>query len=128
VTLLQHGIQKIFEGVTTYRQVRAVAVKWRIESDFLAPVGPTVNVSHPGWLSFWGVPVVSLQPSANHHLYYGVTSGAFEGRAISDRKGARARIGTDSRPKFVGTLREKRPSHAQPCFKQDLINQAVKLW
>ncbi|MEQ1656663.1 MAG: GspE/PulE family protein [Nitrospira sp.] len=27
VTLLQHGIQKIFEGVTTYRQVRAVAVK-----------------------------------------------------------------------------------------------------
>jgi len=26
-TLLQHGIQKIFEGVTTYRQVRAVAVK-----------------------------------------------------------------------------------------------------
>lgn len=27
MTLLQHGIQKIFEGVTTYRQVRAVAVK-----------------------------------------------------------------------------------------------------
>lgn len=27
VTLLQHGIQKICEGVTTYRQVRAVAVK-----------------------------------------------------------------------------------------------------
>ncbi len=27
VTLLQHGIQKILEGVTTYRQVRAVAVK-----------------------------------------------------------------------------------------------------
>lgn len=27
LTLLQHGIQKIFEGVTTYRQVRAVAVK-----------------------------------------------------------------------------------------------------
>ncbi|SPP64887.1 GspE/PulE family protein [Nitrospira lenta] len=27
VTLLQHGIQKIFEGATTYRQVRAVAVK-----------------------------------------------------------------------------------------------------
>ncbi|MDO9118751.1 MAG: GspE/PulE family protein [Nitrospira sp.] len=27
VTLLQHGIQKVFEGVTTYRQVRAVAVK-----------------------------------------------------------------------------------------------------
>lgn len=26
-TLLQHGIQKIFEGTTTYRQVRAVAVK-----------------------------------------------------------------------------------------------------
>jgi len=27
MTLLQHGIQKIFEGATTYRQVRAVAVK-----------------------------------------------------------------------------------------------------
>lgn len=27
VTLLQHGIEKVFEGVTTYRQVRAVAVK-----------------------------------------------------------------------------------------------------
>jgi type II secretory ATPase GspE/PulE/Tfp pilus assembly ATPase PilB-like protein len=27
VTLLQHGIQKILEGATTYRQVRAVAVK-----------------------------------------------------------------------------------------------------
>ena len=27
VTLLQHGIQKVVEGVTTYRQVRAVAVK-----------------------------------------------------------------------------------------------------
>lgn len=27
VTLLQHGIQKVFEGTTTYRQVRAVAVK-----------------------------------------------------------------------------------------------------
>lgn len=27
MTLLQHGIQKIFEGVTTYRQVRSVAVK-----------------------------------------------------------------------------------------------------
>ncbi len=27
VTLLQHGIQKVFEGVTIYRQVRAVAVK-----------------------------------------------------------------------------------------------------
>ncbi len=27
VTLLQHGIQKVFEGATTYRQVRAVAVK-----------------------------------------------------------------------------------------------------
>ncbi|KAF4516024.1 hypothetical protein B566_EDAN000261 [Ephemera danica] len=27
VTLLQHGIQKIFKGATTYRQVRAVAVK-----------------------------------------------------------------------------------------------------
>ena len=27
VTLLQHGIQKIFEGVTTYRQIRAVAVR-----------------------------------------------------------------------------------------------------
>jgi type II secretory ATPase GspE/PulE/Tfp pilus assembly ATPase PilB-like protein len=27
VTLLQHGIQKVFEGATTYRQVRTVAVK-----------------------------------------------------------------------------------------------------
>jgi type II secretory ATPase GspE/PulE/Tfp pilus assembly ATPase PilB-like protein len=27
VTLLQHGIQKVFEGTTTYRQVRTVAVK-----------------------------------------------------------------------------------------------------
>lgn len=27
MTLLQHGIQKIFEGATTYKQVRAVAVK-----------------------------------------------------------------------------------------------------
>jgi type II secretory ATPase GspE/PulE/Tfp pilus assembly ATPase PilB-like protein len=27
VTLLQHGIQKVVEGVTTYRQVRTVAVK-----------------------------------------------------------------------------------------------------
>jgi len=27
MTLLQHGIQKVFEGATTYRQVRAVAVK-----------------------------------------------------------------------------------------------------
>lgn len=27
VTLLQHGIQKVVEGITTYRQVRAVAVK-----------------------------------------------------------------------------------------------------
>jgi type II secretory ATPase GspE/PulE/Tfp pilus assembly ATPase PilB-like protein len=27
VTLLQDGIQKVFQGLTTYRQVRAVAAK-----------------------------------------------------------------------------------------------------
>lgn len=49
-------------------------------------------------------------PVFNHPLQV-VTGWVFDSLPISDRKGERD--GAEFRPKIVGTLREKRPSHAQ---------------